>query len=165
MCSSDPESNVLFSGNDGVYDVSFFAASIGHTIDQSRSVFERLTGGQLSDFREAWRGMSADDRRAYLLEQHEFAHHALMFSTPAGVLNWRINQIISRDIQWILRKCADYGVSFPSGTPPRTVLSKREWQVAFKRRADVVRIPMEAGHPFRREAGQRSDLMSATIPR
>ena len=28
-----------------------------------------------------------------------------------------------------------------------------------------VRIPTEAGHPFRREAGQRSDLMSATIPR
>ncbi|WP_342148098.1 hypothetical protein [Methylorubrum sp. SB2] len=29
----------------------------------------------------------------------------------------------------------------------------------------LLRIPMEAGHPFRREAGQRSDLMSATIPR
>ncbi|MDE4909571.1 hypothetical protein PQI07_02505 [Methylobacterium sp. 092160098-2] len=28
-----------------------------------------------------------------------------------------------------------------------------------------MRIPTEAGHPFRREAGQRSDLMSATIPR
>jgi len=28
-----------------------------------------------------------------------------------------------------------------------------------------VRIPTEAGHPFRREAGQRSDLMSATIPK
>jgi hypothetical protein len=28
-----------------------------------------------------------------------------------------------------------------------------------------LRIPTEAGHPFRREAGQRSDLMSATIPR
>ena len=28
-----------------------------------------------------------------------------------------------------------------------------------------VRIPTEAGHPFRREAGQRSDLMPATIPR
>jgi hypothetical protein len=29
----------------------------------------------------------------------------------------------------------------------------------------ALRIPTEAGHPFRREAGQRSDLMSATIPR
>jgi len=28
-----------------------------------------------------------------------------------------------------------------------------------------MRIPTEAGHLFRREAGQRSDLMSATIPR
>lgn len=38
--------------------------------------------------------------------------------------------------------------------------------VAVGRSQDhAVRIPMEAGHPFRREAGQRSDLMSATIPR
>jgi hypothetical protein len=29
---------------------------------------------------------------------------------------------------------------------------------------DRLRIPTEAGHLFRREAGQRSDLMSATIP-
>ena len=29
-------------------------------------------------------------------------------------------------------------------------------------RCAMVRIPTEAGHPFRREAGQRSDLMSAT---
>ena len=28
-----------------------------------------------------------------------------------------------------------------------------------------LRIPTEAGHSFRGEAGQRSDLMSATIPR
>lgn len=28
--------------------------------------------------------------------------------------------------------------------------------------AGCMRIPTEAGHPFRREAGQRSDLMSAT---
>jgi hypothetical protein len=28
-----------------------------------------------------------------------------------------------------------------------------------------VRIPIEAGQGFRREAGQRSDLMSATIPK
>jgi transposase InsO family protein len=33
------------------------------------------------------------------------------------------------------------------------------------RGSQYVRIPTEAGHPFRREAGQRSDLMSATIPR
>ncbi|MFY9289303.1 MAG: hypothetical protein WAP03_01180 [Methylorubrum rhodinum] len=33
------------------------------------------------------------------------------------------------------------------------------------RAQERLRIPTEAGHPFRGEAGQRSDLMSATIPR
>ena len=41
----------------------------------------------------------------------------------------------------------------------------RRLQIAKLRQAAAVRIPTEAGHPFRREAGQRSDLMSATIPR
>jgi hypothetical protein len=40
--------------------------------------------------------------------------------------------------------------------------AKKDFPVA---RLCKVRIPTEAGHPFRREAGQRSDLMSATIPR
>jgi len=31
-------------------------------------------------------------------------------------------------------------------------------------KGNLLRIPTEAGHLFRREAGQRSDLMSATIP-
>jgi hypothetical protein len=38
-----------------------------------------------------------------------------------------------------------------------------EAECSLVRRA--VRIPTEAGHPFRGEAGQRSDLMSATVPR
>ena len=37
--------------------------------------------------------------------------------------------------------------------------------IAESRKEGLLRIPTEAGHPFRREAGQRSDLMSATIPR
>jgi hypothetical protein len=131
--------DILCSGNDGVYDVSFFAASIRHTIEQSRAVFEKISGRNLSEFGEVWKDLSEDDRQAFLLENHEFAHHALMFSTPAGVLNWRINQVISRDVQWILRKCHDYGVAFPEGVPPQKIVSTRSWQVSFKRRADVDR--------------------------
>ena len=31
--------------------------------------------------------------------------------------------------------------------------------------AQTLRIPIQAGHPFRDEAGQRSDLMSDGVPR
>ncbi len=48
------------------------------------------------------------------------------------------------------------------GTPAWQVEGALEVFELYRR---GVRIPMEAGHPFRREAGQRSDLMSATIPR
>jgi hypothetical protein len=130
-------SDILCSGNDGVYDVSFFAASIRHTIGHSRSVFEKFSGKMLSELGDIWAGSTADEQQAYLLEHHEFAHHALMFSTPAGVLNWRLNQVISRDVQWILRKCRQYGIDIPAGVPPREVVSAPAWRLAFMRRADV----------------------------
>jgi hypothetical protein len=137
--SSVRASDLLCSGNDGVYDVSFFAASIRHSIGQSQSVFGKLSGDSLAAFGEDWKMLSDSDQQAFLLEHHEFAHHALMFSTPAGVLNWRMNQVISRDVQWILRKCHEYGVQFAENTAPRDLLASRAWQVAFKRRADVAR--------------------------
>lgn len=139
MSSSARANDILCSGNDGVYDVSFLAASIRHTLERSQEVFGRLSGGLLSEFADVWKTLSDDERQAFLLENHEFAHHALMFSTPAGVLNWRINQVISRDVQWILYKAATYGVAFPPGVPPQEIVSTRAWQVAFKRRADVDR--------------------------
>lgn len=102
-------------------------------------MFEKLSGDKMTAFADTWKGLNATDRQAFLLEHHEFAHHALMFSTPVGVLNWRLNQVISRDVQWILKKCQDFGESFSTLTPPREVVSARVWQVAFKRRADVPR--------------------------
>lgn len=62
-----------------------------------------------------------------------------MFSTPAGVLNWRMNQVISRDVQWVLRQCHRFGVVFDEGTPPQELVATRAWRVAFKRRSDVDR--------------------------
>lgn len=136
---SAPKNDVLCSGNDGVYDVSFFAASIRHTIGQSRGVFDKLSGPSLAASGEVWKALDDDDRQAYLLEQHEFAHHALMFSTPAGVLNWRMNQVISRDVQWVLVQCHKYGVEFIEGVPPRELVANHAWRVEFKRRSDVDR--------------------------
>ncbi|MDR3474380.1 MAG: hypothetical protein P4M09_22250 [Devosia sp.] len=137
-------SDLLCSGTDGVYDVSFFAASIRHTIERSRSVFGKLSGDSLAQLGGVWRELDEEDRQAFLLEHHEFAHHALMFSTPAGVLNWRINQVISRDVQWVLRKCHEFNVEFPEGKTPQQVVSTRAWQVAFKRRNDVDRGTKQA---------------------
>lgn len=139
MSSSAQRSEILCSGNDGVYDVSFFGASVRHTIDQSRTVFEALSGPSLGAQSGTWQTLSDSDRDAYLLENHELAHHALMYSTPAGVLNWRMNQVISRDIQWLLARCDQHGVTFEDDSPPRALLSTREWQVGFRRRSDVDR--------------------------
>jgi hypothetical protein len=36
---------------------------------------------------------------------------------------------------------------------------------SFRRQRTTLRIPTHAGHLFRDDAGHRSDLMSATIPR
>lgn len=134
-----PRNDVLSSGSDGVYDVSFFAASIKHSIAQSREVFGKLSGDSLAAFGKRWKSLSESDQQAFLLEHHEFAHHALMFSTPAGVLNWRMNQVISRDVQWILLQCHKFGVTFATDVPPRELVATRAWQTAFKRRADVDR--------------------------
>lgn len=130
--------DILCSGNDGVYDVSFFAASIRHSIELSRAVFSKLTGS-LAGHRDLWAELGEHERQAYLLEHHEFAHHALMFSTPVGVLNWRINQVISRDVQWVLKTCHEYGEDLPVDLPPQSRLSTREWRTGFKRRSDVPR--------------------------
>ena len=43
--------------------------------------------------------------------------------------------------------------------------ARADGSVALRKKLSRVRIPTEAGHQFRSEAGQRSDLMSATIPR
>jgi len=139
ISSSAARSDVLCSGSDGVYDVSFFAASIRHTIGRSRDVFGQLSGPSLAAFADEWMSMDDEDRQAFLLEHHEFAHHALMFSTPAGVLNWRMNQVISRDVQWVLLKCGDFGVTFPEGATPRELVATKVWQAAVKRRNDVPR--------------------------
>lgn len=139
MSSFEARSDVLRSGNDGVYDVSFFAASIKHTIGLSRSVFEKLSGPSLAGHHETWLSLSDNERTAYLLEHHELAHHALMFSTPCGVLNWRMNQVVSRDVQWILRKCDELGIPLDTHVPPRQVVTTRVWQSELKRRNDIPR--------------------------
>lgn len=130
MSSLDQSEDLLHSDGNGVYDISFFAASIGHSIGRSRDVHHRLTG-QMSLLGPQWSAASEADRAAYLLELHECSHHALMYSTPAGVLLWRLNQVISRDIAWILSKLAELGIDLSALSTPESQLTNPDWQAAF----------------------------------
>ncbi len=130
MSYLEESDDLLNSDGNGVYDISFFAASIGHTIELSRDVHERLTG-QMSHLGPQWEAASSADRKAYLVELHECSHHALMYSTPAGVLLWRLNQVISRDIAWIFKKLAELGVEISELETPEAQVTDPAWQAAF----------------------------------
>lgn len=136
MSSSDQSDDLLCSDGDGVYDISFFAASIGHTATLSRAVNRRLEG-QMSKRAPQWRASSDADRKAYLLELHEASHHALMYSTPAGVLLWRLNQVISRDISWIFGKLAQLDIVLTTHKTLEAQLTDPEWQADFAGNAAV----------------------------
>jgi hypothetical protein len=130
MSSSDQNDDLLCSDGDGVYDISFFAASIAHTAVLSRDIHERLEG-QMSQLGPQWRAANGPERKAYLLELHESSHHALMYSTPAGVLLWRLNQVISRDISWIFGKLAELGVELAQHKTPEENVTDLEWMAVF----------------------------------
>src|SRR5260221_4297130 len=121
----------------GLYDISFFAASVSHPVAVSRDVFGRLSDGMLSQFAGEWAKLGEADRQAYLLETHEMWHHALMFSTPAGVLLWRLNQVISRDISYLFQQAREMRISFPPNRSPSETLNDPGWQTEFQNRADV----------------------------
>ena len=136
--SSQKSEDILHSDANGAYDISFFGASISHSIETSKRVFAKFAGDKLSSFAEPWRNAEAWERDAFLLEHHELAHHALMYSTPAGVLNWRLNQLIARDIGYIFRKCDEFHVSLPKQRPPVTLLEDADWQMQFFSRGDGI---------------------------
>ena len=135
---SDRDEDVLCSDANGVYDISFFSASVDHSAEHSKKVYAKFSGGMLSSFAPAWSKAPTEEKRAFLLEHHETAHHALMFSTPVGVLNWRLNQTIQRDIQWILIKCEEYSIVLSEIHPPRNMLVSAKWQSEFMARPDGI---------------------------
>ena len=136
MTSSGKSDDLLCSDGDGVYDISFFAASIGHAIGLSRDIHQRLEG-QMSQLGSLWQEADGPERKAYLLELHETSHHALMYSTPAGVLLWRLNQVISRDIGWIFRKLEELGVGLAKNQTPEKVVTSPGWQAMFAANSSI----------------------------
>jgi hypothetical protein len=90
-----------------------------------------MDGAMLSERRPEWDAMGPLNRKAFLLEKHEVAHHALMFSTPAGALIWRINQVISRDAGFLLRCCNELGIAFEGLESPAEIFRAPLWQQQF----------------------------------
>ena len=129
--SSPQNDDILCSDANGAYDISFFSASIGHSVETSQEVFAKFSGGMLSQFSESWLASEPSERRTYLLEVHELAHHSLMYSTPAGALIWRINQVISRDVNYLLKQCRVYGIKFTGLKTPEAALLDEAFQTEF----------------------------------
>jgi hypothetical protein len=123
-----PDSDGFHSDADGTYNVSFFASSVKHSMSVSQRVFGLFAGGGgFSRHAEKWRRAADEDRRAFLLEHHEAAHHGLLFSTPAGVLLWRVDQVISRDIRYISTTLNQLGIPAPHNRCPENWLRSSEF--------------------------------------
>ncbi len=110
----------------GTYGANFFGYSVTHTVAESRRVLGVLSGNYVRN-KLAWKNASAHDKHLFLLEQHELAHHHLLTSTPCGLLLWRLNQVISRDISWAKRKVATYGVTPQRYLTPRNFYQNPEF--------------------------------------
>jgi hypothetical protein len=107
------------SNGDGSYDVSFFAHSVLHSCELSKRIFGILGDKSYSELSSEWSSASPEERNAYLIEYHEAAHHGLLFSTPAGTLLWRLNQVLCRDIQYLSTNLKSLNLNPPSTVSPR----------------------------------------------
>lgn len=116
---------IFFSDGYGRYQINAFAASIDHPIDYSKEVFSKFSGGYTSEFSVEWSNSTDEEKAAFLTEHHEIAHHSLLHSTSVGILLWRINQIIFRDIHFLSDKLQENNVVIPHGSVPRVWLKGR----------------------------------------
>ncbi|MDH5679940.1 MAG: hypothetical protein OEZ36_00015 [Spirochaetota bacterium] len=112
--------------NVGTYSPNFFGYSVTHKIVDSRRVLSALKG-ILAEKHHIWQKTSAQDKRLFLVEEHELAHHQLFSSTPCGLLLWRLNQVICRDILWAEKQAKTYGVVPPMNLTPRAFYQKSEF--------------------------------------
>lgn len=87
---------------------------VTHTIDQSRSVYQKLSGPTYHSNVHNWKGLSAEEKSQYLIEEHEIAHHLLLSSTAAGMLEWRIAEVLHRDLDWLAREYRALGLVTPT---------------------------------------------------
>lgn len=126
-------SDHFYSDANGVYDISFFSSSVGHSIDNSKKVFSVLTGSSLANFSRQWHRLSKADKQVFLVEHHESAHHSLLFSTPAGTLLWRLNQILSRDINYISRKLSENNLKISKKITPQCWLNGEKFSSELDR--------------------------------
>lgn len=123
--------NYFYSRN-GCYQLSAFAASLRHSLDSSQEVFNKFSGKLLSQFSDEWNLCSDQEKKCYLVEEHEIAHHSLLHSTPLGVLQWRINQVLHRDIEYISGELAKNQIKVPSDIGLQSWLNSERFSEACK---------------------------------
>jgi hypothetical protein len=110
----------------GTYGINFFGYSVEHSVETSRRVLAELSGSFAANAHK-WQVATRDDKALWLTERHESGHHHLLASTPCGLLLWRLNQVVSRDIAWLMGQCSDLGIRPPSLSAPRQFFNSEEF--------------------------------------
>lgn len=72
----------------------------------------------LSEHARDWQQATEEQRASYLLEEHENAHHMLLYSSPVGVLLWRLVQVVHRDIAHFSMAKNQLQVEIPQNRTP-----------------------------------------------
>lgn len=118
----------FFSAGEGAYQISALTAAVRHPLDESRDVFRKIGTRKYSENQETWAKLTKQEKEIYLLETHECAHHGLLHSTPLGLFLWRINQVVSRDVAWLIATLRKIKVELPWGPSPAESLTSKSFR-------------------------------------
>lgn len=98
------------AGNHGSYLV--LGGLIGIRCDEevSRNIHKKIGENYDEKSLEHWQAASPEEKRAYLTDHHEIAHHQHINSCIYGILRWRIDQVWYRGIWWASEKLASLDI-------------------------------------------------------
>jgi len=137
--------NLFHSGNKGKYQTSAFAVSIKNSVASSKELFDKLSSkSSYSQMSSEWMELDSKDKELYLTEHHEFAHHGLLHSSPLGVLQWRIEHVLFRDIDFISSQLRRFKIDIPTDTFIYDWLESEIFEIACSR-AGVHHIGIREG--------------------
>ena len=85
---------------------------INHEVELSKSAYKTIFDNSISK-KQAWSLLSIEQKNCFLAEEHEIAHHVLLSSTAAGMLEWRTAEVWHRDLEWLVHQIADLNLETP----------------------------------------------------